>query len=154
MPVEASEGTGRARLYAHVTYPTLNYVIEQVLRYRRVDCRPTQQALLSGGSFLANSSIQKARIFFEEKKEEIVALICSNWYVKNGLLYNGLGRRKSKHCNTFLVLFCYHLLNNMSIRSIFNTIIFIITFKLAIVHFQRYNGLANKKQTVHYCINH
>ena len=49
-PVEISEGTGRARLCAHVKLWTLNTATDKELRDRRVEDivnAPTQQALLS-----------------------------------------------------------------------------------------------------------
>ena len=58
---DVSEGNDRAQLCAYVQHWTLNSAIEEELRDRRVEGRPTQQALLSGGSVLVNPSIQKVR---------------------------------------------------------------------------------------------
>ena len=68
-------GTGRARLCAYVKLSTLNSAIDSELRDRKVEDRATQQALLSGGSVLANPSNQRIRTKFIKKLEFYICVV-------------------------------------------------------------------------------
>ena len=71
-------GAVRAQLCAYcvLKHPTLNSDIEQELRERRVEDRPTQQTLLSADSILVNPSIRMVLTKFIKK-------MAGDWVMKS-----------------------------------------------------------------------